>query len=64
MLLREGGDGPRRVIALRKTPTAESSEGTAAGRPGRLEGRASVPEGSVPGTPAGQQSADQGVDAY
>jgi two-component system sensor histidine kinase KdpD len=51
------------VIALRKTPTTGPSEETAAGRPGRLEGRASETDGSVLGTPFGPQAADQGVDA-
>jgi two-component system sensor histidine kinase KdpD len=47
------------VIALRKTPTAGPSEETAAGRPGRLEARASETDGSVPRTPVGQQATDR-----
>jgi two-component system, OmpR family, sensor histidine kinase KdpD len=52
------------VIALRKTPTAGPSEKAEAGRPGRLEGRASETDRSGPGIPVGQQAADQGIDAH
>ncbi|HXB47445.1 MAG TPA: hypothetical protein VNW50_06740, partial [Streptosporangiaceae bacterium] len=52
------------VIALRKTPTAGPSEETAGRRPGLPEVSTSDMDGSVPGTPAGQQAADQAVDAH
>jgi two-component system sensor histidine kinase KdpD len=52
------------VIALRKTPAAGPSEKAEARRPGRLEVRAAETGSSGPGVPAGQQGADQGVDAH
>jgi two-component system, OmpR family, sensor histidine kinase KdpD len=52
------------VIALRKTPTAGPSEKAEAGRPGRLEVRASETDSSDPGVPVDQQRADQGGDAH
>jgi two-component system, OmpR family, sensor histidine kinase KdpD len=52
------------VIALRKTPTAGPSEETVGRRRGLPEVSTSDTDGSVSGTPAGQQAADQVVDAY